>query len=196
MMNFVLKKRRMFIMKNKVLALAAICIAINMGLGQLASSVKLPIFLDSIGTVLAAVLMGPWVGALTGLVTNLIWGLLTSPVAAAFAPVAMVIGITAGFLAKKGMFKSIGGVIISGIVVTIFVTIVATPIRTYLFAGVTGSGADFFVAYLSAVGNNLLESVAVTVIASNLADKVVTCALVWLILKRLPSRIKSQFPDV
>lgn len=182
-------------MKNKTLALVAVCIAINMGLGQLASTIKLPIFLDSIGTILAAVLLGPWIGALTGLITNIIWGILTSPVAAAFAPVAAVIGLSAGYCARKGLFKTLWGAVLSGVIMTVFVTIVATPIRTYLFAGVTGSGADFFVAYLSAVGENLIQSVALTVIGSNLADKVVSCVLVWLIVKQLPQRIISQFPD-
>lgn len=182
-------------MKNKALVLTAICIAINMGLGQLASTIKLPIFLDSIGTILAALLMGPWVGMLTGLVTNVIWGLLTSPVAAAFAPVAMVIGLAAGILARSGMFRDIPRTILSGVIITVFVTIVATPIRTYLFGGVTGSGADFFVAYMNAVGSKLLQSVAITVIGANLADKVVSSLIAWFIVKRLPDRIKSQFPN-
>ncbi len=40
------------------------------------------------------------IGMLTGLLTNLLWGLLTDPIAAAFAPVAMVIGPVAGWLAR------------------------------------------------------------------------------------------------
>lgn len=183
-------------MKNKTLVLIAICVAVNMGLGQLASTLKLPIFLDSIGTILAALLMGPWIGMLAGLVTNLIWGLVSSPVAAAFAPVAMVIGLSAGFLARRGMFGTIPKTVASGVIVTIFVTIVATPIRTYLFGGVTGSGADFFVAYMNAVGAKLLESVAFTVVGANLVDKVVSCLVAWFIIRQLPERIKTQFPNV
>ncbi len=77
---------------SQALVLIVISIAINMIGGQLASMVKLPIFLDSIGTLISAVLLGPIIGMLTGLLTNLLWGLLTDPIAAAFAPVAMVIG--------------------------------------------------------------------------------------------------------
>lgn len=77
---------------SQALVLIVISIAINMIGGQLASMVKLPIFLDSIGTLISAVLLGPVIGMLTGLLTNLLWGLLTDPIAAAFAPVAMVIG--------------------------------------------------------------------------------------------------------
>lgn len=34
---------------------------------------KLPLFLDMIGTIVVACLSGPWVAALTGLLTNLLW---------------------------------------------------------------------------------------------------------------------------
>lgn len=89
---------------SQALVLIVISIAINMIGGQLASMVKLPIFLDSIGTLISAVLLGPVIGMLTGLLTNLLWGLLTDPIAAAFAPVAMVIGLVAGWLARAGWF--------------------------------------------------------------------------------------------
>ena len=90
--------RRQF--SSQSLVLIVIAIAINMVGGQLISMLKLPIFLDSIGTLISAVLLGPVVGMLTGLLTNLLWGLLTDPIAAAFAPVAMVIGLVAGWLAR------------------------------------------------------------------------------------------------
>lgn len=86
---------------SQSLVLIVIAIAINMIGGQLISMLKLPIFLDSIGTLISAVLLGPFIGMLTGLLTNLLWGLLTDPIAAAFAPVAMVIGLVAGWLARR-----------------------------------------------------------------------------------------------
>ena len=68
-------------MRNKTLVLVAVCIAVNIALGQVVSTLKLPIFLDAIGTILAALRMGPWVGRFTGLCTNLIWGLVSGSVA-------------------------------------------------------------------------------------------------------------------
>ena len=40
-------------------------VAINYVGGQIASSLGLPIYLDSIGTVIVAAIMGPWVGAVS-----------------------------------------------------------------------------------------------------------------------------------
>ena len=182
------------IFSTRMLVLMAIGIALNMTLGQLATMLKLPIFLDSLGTMLVAVLCGPWIGGLTGLVTNLLWGLIQGPTAAFFAPVAAVIGIAAGLLARAGLFRTPWGAAIAGAVIAVALAVVAVPIRIYLFGGVTGSGADFLTAYLTRVGQDLFSSVVVTVVTSNLADKIATALLVWAIVRGLPQRAAGDWP--
>ncbi|EEB46096.1 hypothetical protein PROVALCAL_01939 [Providencia alcalifaciens DSM 30120] len=181
---------------SRTLALIVFSIAINMVVGQLSSMLKLPIFLDSIGTIICALLAGPWAALFSGLATNLLWGLLSGPIAAAFAPVAMMIGLSAGLLARAGGFRTLPRVILSGVVITFALMIVAVPIRTYLFAGTTGSGADFFVAYFHAVGENLLESVAITVLGANIADKIISAIVAWMLVRRLPERVQRTFPNM
>ncbi len=59
---------------TRTLVLMPIAIALNIILGQtVAAAIKLPIYLDSIGTILVGVLAGPLAGALTGLLSNLLW---------------------------------------------------------------------------------------------------------------------------
>ena len=58
---------------SRTLALIVFSIAINMVVGQLSSMLKLPIFLDSIGTIICALLAGPWAALFSGLATNLLW---------------------------------------------------------------------------------------------------------------------------
>ena len=176
------------------LVLIPVAIALNIVVGQIVGTLNLPIFLDSIGTMLMALLAGPWVGALTGLLSNLIWGLISDPVAAAFAPVAMVIGLVAGLLARAGLFRQWWRAILSGAIIAVALSFVAVPIRVYMFGGVTGSGVDFFTAYLLAVGRDLFSSVIITVITSNLLDKVVTAVLAWTIVKALSKRFVARFP--
>ena len=184
------------IFSTVTLALIAFAIVLNMAIGQLVSLLKLPIFLDSIGTILVGILAGPLAGGLTGLLTNLLWGLISSPVAAAFSPVAMMIGIVAGLCAKYGLFKAWWKVIIAGVIITIFNAIVAVPIRLYMFGGITGSGADFMTAYMLALGKDLFGSVVVTVFTSNLLDKVVTALMAWGIVKALPERTVSRLSRI
>lgn len=102
--------RRSRDMSTAVIALMPVAIALNIAVGATVAALRLPIYLDSIGTVLVGVLAGPWAGALTGLLSNLIWALLpvpggAGPVIAFFAPVAAVIGLMAGFWASRGVFQ-------------------------------------------------------------------------------------------
>jgi hypothetical protein len=95
---------------TSVVTLMPVAIAINIAVGSIVYFLHLPIYLDSIGTVLVGVLAGPWAGALTGLLANLIWSLLpvpggASPLAAFFSPVAAVIGLMAGFWGSRGVFQ-------------------------------------------------------------------------------------------
>jgi hypothetical protein len=95
---------------TSVIVLMSVAIAINIAVGSIVYLLRLPIYLDSIGTVLVGVLAGPWAGALTGLLSNLIWSILpipggAGPTAAFFAPVAGVIGLMAGWWASRGIFR-------------------------------------------------------------------------------------------
>ncbi len=86
-------------------------IAINIVLGAtVANAIKLPIYLDSIGTILVGVVAGPIAGALTGFLGNLLWTYaIPAPFqygpAAAFAVVAAVIGLLAGLFGKLGALR-------------------------------------------------------------------------------------------
>ncbi len=89
------------------LALIPVAIVVNIVVGQIVQNVlKLPIYLDSIGTVLVAVLAGPLAGALTGALSNILWGILFSvPTIIPFAVTAFAIGLVAGLFALLGWFK-------------------------------------------------------------------------------------------
>jgi energy-coupling factor transport system substrate-specific component len=97
-------------LSTATLSLMAVAIAINITIGSLTVVLRLPLYLDSVGTVLVGALAGPWAGALTGLLTDLVWSLLpipggAGPTTAFFAPVAAVIGLMAGFWAGRGVFQ-------------------------------------------------------------------------------------------
>ena len=90
---------------TRTIVLIPIAIAINIAIGELVVRLKLPIYLDSIGTVLVGAIAGPWAGALTGALANLIWGLF-NPYAAPFFYVAAAIGFIAGLAGRRGAFEN------------------------------------------------------------------------------------------
>lgn len=112
---------------TRTLVLMPLAIAINIILGQtVAAALKIPIYLDSIGTILVGVLAGPIPGALTGFLANTLWTYVVPPpfqgsAAAAFAIVAAVIGLLAGTFGRLGWMRprpnrSVGELLLGGLV--------------------------------------------------------------------------------
>jgi hypothetical protein len=90
---------------TRTLVLIPIAIAINIVVGQLVIYLQLPLYLDSIGTVLVGALGGPWAGMLTGALSNIIWGSTLAPLSFWFFYVAAVIGLMAGIAGRMGLFN-------------------------------------------------------------------------------------------
>ncbi len=123
---------------TRTIVLMPVAIAINIVLGAaVASALKIPIYLDSIGTILVGALAGPIPGALTGLLSNLLWTYVVPPplnsgVAAAFAVVAVVIGLIAGFVGRAGWLRprpdrALGQLVVGGVL-----TVGAIALMSYL----------------------------------------------------------------
>jgi hypothetical protein len=91
--------------------LMAVGIGVNIILGQtVAAALKIPIYLDSIGTILVGVLCGPVAGAVTGALGNILWSYVIPPPfqyqpAAAFAITAVAIGVIAGLVGRAGFLR-------------------------------------------------------------------------------------------
>jgi hypothetical protein len=111
-------------LSSTALALIPVAIALNIAVGQIVQTIKLPVYLDSIGTVLVGALIGPWVGLITGALSNVVWtatGLPNSAPAISFAYVAAVIGMIAGFAGRANLFQRRSPRILSALVSGTFV---------------------------------------------------------------------------
>jgi hypothetical protein len=139
---------------TRVIVMMPVAIAINIVLGaSVQQGLKLPIYLDSIGTILVGVMAGPLAGALTGILSNLIWGyVIPAPIGSTtigpFAITAGVIGLLAGLWGQLGLFRprrsrvvSVAGAIVA--VVLVGALALYTYSRAYAspdqFAGFTNS---------------------------------------------------------
>jgi energy-coupling factor transport system substrate-specific component len=172
-----------------------VAIAINIAVGQLIYALKVPLYLDSIGTVLVGVLAGPWAGALTGLLANLIWGLSGLNVTyAPFAAVAAVIGLLAGLFGEAGWLRTWWKVILAGIITGLVAATISAPISAYVFGGVTGAGTDALVAIFRGIGLGILPASFAQGVSSDPLDKTITYLVVWLIVRALPGRFLDRFP--
>jgi energy-coupling factor transport system substrate-specific component len=172
-----------------------VAIAINIAVGQLIYTLKIPLYLDSIGTILVGVLAGPWAGALTGLLSNLIWGMKGLNVAyAPFAAVGAVIGLLAGLFSEAGWVRAWWKAILAGLITGLVASVISAPISAYVFGGVTGAGTDVITAFFRGIGFGILPSSFAQGVSSDPLDKAISFLVVWLIVQALPMRFLARFP--
>lgn len=172
--------------KTFILVVSALAVAINIVLGTLVGMLKIPLlFLDTIGTILVAVMFGPVSGAIVGAVTNILQGILTNPKDIPFLLVNVAVGIIVGYIAKKYNFNY-KTAIITGLLLSVVCPLIGTPIAVWIYGGITGSGNDFIFAWLKQSGHSIFTSAFIPRITGNILDKIVSCTLVAYLITRIP----------
>lgn len=181
-------------MNTATLVLIPAAIGINY-LGKLfAQLLKLPLWLDSIGTCLASMMGGPIVGAIVGAVNNIIYGLTADPISTIYALTNIGIGIAAGVLAYKGFLKTLKGAVLSGLLVGLVAVLISTPLNLIFWGGMTGnSWGDIAFAACAAKGLPAWIASAVDEIIVDIPDKIAVLLIVYAIGKGLPKSLLSLY---
>ena len=184
-------------MKNsKVIALMSVGIAINVLLGTIVGLIKLPIYLDAIGTIFITLLIGIRAGVIVGVLSFVLSGIMINPVLLWFCGTQVVIAVTAGLLNNKGMFDTKVRTIVSGVTIGALAAVASAPVIAYLFGGITGSGPSLVVAYLLSAGETLMNSVVLSGLTSEPVDKTLQCLLAVWLFKQIPATLFSQVESV
>ncbi|ADK79181.1 ECF transporter S component [Sediminispirochaeta smaragdinae] len=152
---------------------------------------ELPLFLDSMGTFLAAAVLGPWLGAACGFFSNLLIGLIDNPVMIPFALVNIVIGIIVGLFSLHFRFRSLFVVIIGALVSALVSSLLGTVITVFVFGGVSGGVIDAFVAGMATSGREIFSSTFLVRLPVNIGDKLFSAFLIWIFLLLFPERWKG-----
>jgi energy-coupling factor transport system substrate-specific component len=117
-----------------------LCLGINFAGHGLAQGLKLPLFLDSAGTILAGVMAGPWVGGSVGVVSNLLASNTFDPIAGSYAIVSFALGFTAGLSRYLGWQTRPSRWMLLGIICLMVSALLATPINFAVSGGQSGVG--------------------------------------------------------
>lgn len=180
---------------RSVYALIPIAIALNISVGQIVGTMTpIPLYLDSLGSVIIGVLAGPAAGALTGVLGNLIWGVTINPTLIAFTAGAAFIGAAAGWAARLGAFRALWSAVIAGLIAGIPGGALGAPVAAFVFGGGLGVGTGGAVAGLQAAGLEMLHATTVQSLLSDTADKALIFLIAFLVLRALPYRIVRRYP--
>jgi len=177
------------------LAFLAFCAALNVGIGAIVGIIKLPIYLDSIGTIISASLGGWLYGTVVGVLTVLIGSLVYSPTMLAYVGTASVIALCASIFVKYGFLRSWIITILGGLLIGIVAAIISAPVTTFFYGGVSLAGADALTAFFKVIGHTLLQSVILGGLASDPIDKLATSLIALVLIRTLPRRLFQRFPN-
>ena len=175
-----------------VLLLCIVSVLINFLGAQLALWLKLPLFLDTIGTVLSAALGGFLPGIAVGFVTNLINSFADAS-SAYYGALNVLIAVAAVLLYRRGSFNKlprlwlpvivfalIGGALSSVIAWLLSGMNIGDGISAGLATRMYENGVDPFIAQL------------VSGFAIDVVDKIIVCMVVFILLKVLPKSLKHR----
>lgn len=180
----------------------ALCAALNFAIGNVVYLVKLPIYLDSIGTILCALLIFPdrlaaiACAFIAGLIGIILTGLVLNPFLPWFVFTMLGIVLVSALLTARAteIFRAqpmqplpfFGWVIGCGIITGIVSAVVSAPVVVYLFGGVTGSGSAFVVAFFLKTGQQLLNSALYAGLTTEPVDKTLQVLLAALLYRATP----------
>jgi energy-coupling factor transport system substrate-specific component len=181
---------------NYVIALVPAAVALNIVGSYINTALKLPTFLDMIGTAVVAITIGPWWGALAGALTNTINGFISSPISLPFAACNVIGALVWGYGVRWGMGKTMIRYFILALVCAVAVSLMAVPIYVFVFGGATGHFSDMMTAAFVGMGNQLLVAVFSSNIIVSLADKIIASFLALAVIEALPPMLTSHLDIV
>jgi len=183
-----------FNLSTASLVLIPAAVGINYIGKMFAQLLRLPLWLDSIGTILASFLAGPIIGALAGLINNVIYGLTMDPVSFIYGLTSVAIGLVAGILARKGFIASWVKAAILGVIIALTSAVVSTPINIGFYGGQTGNlwGDALFAAIMAGTKAVWLASFLDEFVV-DLPDKIIVTLISYVLYKSLPKNLLQLY---
>lgn len=188
-------KDRMNRERNRIRMLVFMVLSVltNLILNHIVGYLELPLFIDNVGTIIAAAIGGYLPGIIVGYVTNIV-NMTADPTNAYYAVLSAVIAIFGAFFANKGYFEKIHKTIIT---IPVFAIIGGAfgSLITYLMYGFgmgEGISAPFAKTLLEKGTLSVFQAQFISDMAIDLVDKAITVLLVFVILRLLPDKVKSS----
>ncbi|HGA3590027.1 TPA: ECF transporter S component [Streptococcus agalactiae] len=179
----------------RLISFISIAIAINLVGANLALFLRIPIYLDTIGTLLIAVILGPWYAASTAFLSALINWMTTDIFSLYYSPVAIVVAIITGILIKRNCKPS--SLLWKSLIISLPGTIIASVITVILFKGITSSGSSIIAQFLHGIGLDMTSSLILVQVGTDYMDRLISLILVFstitLLKKHSPNLINQRF---
>lgn len=132
-------------------------------------------------------------GALVGAISNIL-NSITSPPTLAFGVLSILFGLLAGFLGRRGIFRSWWKSLLSAIPFALIGGVLGAIITILVFGGLAVGGGAIIVGALVAAGMDTNTANFVAQVPMDVLDKVPTVLIVFAIIKGIPKRLFAKLP--
>ena len=172
-----------------------LAIAINVALGAIVKALNMPLYVDSIGTILATLLFGWKKGAIVGVLGFALLSVFNHPFAVYFSLTQIVIAFYIDYAGRKGWFKNALSTIGTGVILGVITAVCSAPISILIFQGATGNGAALVTSFFAQMGNQIVESIFFAGFSIEPFDKILQCLLSYFLLRSIPDSLLEKFPS-
>ena len=174
-------------MKNRFLTdklcLVAFCIAINVVCPFIAMNLRLPIYMDSIGTILVTRLFGPVYGIMAGVCGSLLCGITFDVYSLYYFPVQILTSLMTYYACKNGWLEG-KKTLLAGIMISLPTAIVSAVITAFVFGGITAAGSSYIVVLLNNLGVGLTASCFIVQVLTEYCDKPLAALVTGKVVER------------
>lgn len=174
------------------ITLIALAIVINIVGSYIALGLHLPIYLDSMGTIMTAILLGPFYGLFPGVLSALITGMTSDIYALYYMPVGIVLGVMTGFVFQKNKSNKL---FIKAFCISIPASLISACITANVFGGITSSGSTMLVQLLAKTPLGLTLSCLIVQFFTDYFDRLLSLWLVFSVIKKLPDSLTNKLKN-
>ncbi|RKT36023.1 energy-coupling factor transport system substrate-specific component [Microbacterium sp. AG1240] len=169
------------------------CVLLNFSGSAAVAALGLPLFLDMIGTAVAAMAFGPWWGVLVACGSTAIETVTGTTDSLPFVLVNIAGALAWGYGARAlGGARSLPRFLALNLIVGVVCTIVSVPVLMMIFGGETGHASDQIAEGLMASGEQLAPSVFTANLLTSLADKLISGFIALAVIGLLPARMLTH----
>lgn len=164
--------------------IVAFGIVLNIIGAFIAMQLRLPIYLDSIGTLFISIFFGMKYGILTGIMSSVISGITFDLYSLYYMPVQICLAVLCAYINKFQLLEK-GKVLLYAFIIAIPASFIGAMITTFVFHGFTSSGSTYVIAILHNLGLNFVFSSFIVQVFTDYIDKLVILFFIRAIQKRI-----------
>ena len=176
------------------LAMVLIGTAMNVGLESLVKPLKLPVYMDTLGTVFISMLGGTLPGVLVALVSTVTRGALHSWMHLYFGVISVFLAVLTGWLRNKDAFKSVWKTALFIVFCAVMSGVMSTVLTWYVYRFTTGEGVTaIYAGRMTEAGiEDPLQALAAACLMIDFIDKTVVIVGAAGLYYLLPKRFREK----